>query len=63
LPQHEGGQAHLSQAAEGFVLCSQSIVTDKLGSHAAAKREILLGVEHRPSRYLNNRCEVSHQAI
>ena len=27
----------------------------------AAKREILPGVEHRQSRYLNNRCEVSHQ--
>ena len=37
------------------------IVTDKLGSYAAAKREILPGVEHRQSRYLNNRCEVSHQ--
>jgi putative transposase len=37
------------------------MVTDKLGSYAAAKREILPGVEHRQSRYLNNRCEVSHQ--
>jgi putative transposase len=27
----------------------------------AAKREILPGVEHRQSRYLNNRCEVLHQ--
>jgi putative transposase len=26
----------------------------------AAKREILPGVEHRQSRYLNNRCENSH---
>ena len=34
------------------------IVTDKLGSCGAAKREILPGVEHRQSRYLNNRCEV-----
>ena len=30
-------------------------------SYGAAKREILPGVEHRQSRYLNNRCEVSHQ--
>jgi putative transposase len=37
------------------------IVTDKLGSYGTAKREILPGVEHRQSRYLNNRCEVSHQ--
>jgi putative transposase len=26
-----------------------------------AKREILPGVEHRQSRYLNNRCENSHR--
>ena len=37
------------------------IVTDKMRSYAAAKREILPGVEHRQSRYLNNRAEVSHQ--
>lgn len=37
------------------------IVTDKLRSYAAAKREILPHVEHRQSRYLNNRAEVSHQ--
>jgi len=34
------------------------IVTDKLRSYAAAKREVLPGVEHRQSRYLNNRAEV-----
>jgi putative transposase len=38
-------------------------VTDKLKSYAAAKRDILPGVEHRQSRYLNNRAEVSHQPI
>lgn len=37
------------------------IITDKLKSYGAAKREILPGVEHRPSRYLNNRCENSHR--
>jgi putative transposase len=36
-------------------------VTDKLKSHGAAKREVLPGVEHRRSRDLNNRAEVSHQ--
>jgi putative transposase len=36
-------------------------VTDRLGSYGAAKREILPGVEHRQTRYLNNCCEVSHQ--
>jgi putative transposase len=37
------------------------IVTAKLKSYAAAKREILPSVEHRQSRYPNNRAEVSHQ--
>ncbi len=37
------------------------IVTDKLRSYAAAKREVLPGVEHRQNRCLNNRAEVSHQ--
>jgi len=36
-------------------------VTDKLRSYAAAKREIVPGVEHQQSRYLNNRAKVSHQ--
>jgi putative transposase len=37
------------------------IITDKLRSYGAAKREILPGVEHRQHRYLNNRAENSHQ--
>jgi putative transposase len=37
------------------------IVTDKLKSYEAAKREILPGVEHNQHRYLNNRAENSHQ--
>jgi putative transposase len=35
------------------------IIMDKLKSYGAAKCEILPGVEHRQSRYLNNRCEYS----
>jgi putative transposase len=46
---------------KGLCYVPRVIVTDKLGSYGAAKREILPGVEHRQSRYLNNRCEVSHQ--
>src|ERR687885_1098859 len=45
----------------GLQYVPRVIVTDKLRSYAAAKREILPGVEHRQSRYLNNRVEVSHQ--
>jgi transposase-like protein len=37
------------------------IVTDKLRSYGAAKREVLPDVEHRQSRYLNNRAENSHR--
>jgi len=46
---------------KGLCYVPRVIVTDKLGSYGAAKREILPSVEHRQSRYLNNRCEVSHQ--
>lgn len=37
------------------------IVTDKLRSYGAAHREIMPSVEHRQSKYLNNRAENSHQ--
>jgi putative transposase len=37
------------------------IITDKLQSYGAAKRELLPSVEHRQHRYLNNRAENSHQ--
>jgi putative transposase len=33
------------------------LITDKLRSCAAAKREIMPGVEHRPHKGLNNRAE------
>jgi len=46
---------------KGLQYVPRVIVTDKLRSYAAAKREILPGIEHRQSRYLNNRAEVSHQ--
>src|SRR6186713_3370487 len=37
------------------------MITDKLGSYGAAKKEILPGVEHRQHKGLNNRAENSHQ--
>jgi putative transposase len=37
------------------------LITDKLKSYAAAKREIAPGVEHRQHKGLNNRAENSHQ--
>jgi putative transposase len=46
---------------KGLTYVPRVIVTDKLQSYGAAKREILPGVEHRQHRYLNNRAENSHQ--
>ena len=37
------------------------MITDKLASYGAAKREIMPGVEHRKHKGLNNRAENSHQ--
>jgi len=37
------------------------IVTDKLRSYSAAKREIMPKVDHSTQQYENNRCELSHQ--
>ncbi len=37
------------------------VVTDKLRSYGAAHREVMPSVEHRQSKYLNNRAENSHQ--
>ncbi len=46
---------------KGLTYVPRVIITDKLKSYGAAKREILPGVEHRQSRYLNNRCEHAHR--
>jgi putative transposase len=37
------------------------IITDKLASYSAAKREVMPGVAHRRHKGLNNRAENSHQ--
>ena len=39
------------------------VITDKLRSYGAAKREIMPGVEHRSHKGLNNRAENSHQPV
>jgi putative transposase len=46
---------------KGLQYVPRVIITEKLKSDGAAKWEILPGVEHRQSRYLNNRCEHSHR--
>jgi putative transposase len=37
------------------------LITDKLGSYGVAHRRLIPSVEHRRSKYLNNRAENSHQ--
>ena len=37
------------------------LVTDNLRSYQVAHRAVMASVEHRQSRYLNNRAENSHQ--
>ncbi|UUE28740.1 IS6 family transposase (plasmid) [Rhodococcus qingshengii] len=46
---------------KGLGYVPRVIVTDKLGSYQVAHREMLSSVEHRQSKYLNNRAENSHQ--
>src|SRR5690606_34622791 len=50
----------LRKLLKGQGVASRVMVTDKLGSYAAAKREIMPGVEHRSHKGLNNRAENSH---
>ncbi|GHO60531.1 hypothetical protein KSB_90060 [Ktedonobacter robiniae] len=46
---------------KGLQYVPRVIITDKLKSYGAAKREILPGVAHRQHKGLNNRAENSHQ--
>src|SRR5271165_572051 len=46
---------------KGLQYVPRVIVTDKLKSYGVAKRHLLPDVEHRQSRYLNNRAENSHR--
>jgi putative transposase len=45
---------------KGLDYVRRVIVTDKLRSYGVAQRQLLPTVEHRQSRYLNNRAENSH---
>ena len=46
---------------KGLQYVPRVIVTDKLRSYGVVQRHLLPGVEHRQSRYLNNRAENSHR--
>ena len=51
----------LRKLLTGLQYVPRVLVTDKLGSYASARRRVLRSVEHRQSKYLNNRAENSHQ--
>ncbi|MDI9916808.1 DDE-type integrase/transposase/recombinase [Rhodococcus sp. IEGM 1379] len=46
---------------KGLEYVPRVIVTDTLGSYQVAHRELMPSVEHRRSRYVNDRAENSHQ--
>jgi putative transposase len=46
---------------KGLTYVQRVMITNKLTSYGAAKREVLPSVEHRQHRDLNNRAENSHQ--
>jgi len=46
---------------KGLQYAPRVIITDKLKSYSAAKKEVMPGVEHRQHKGLNNRAENSHQ--
>src|ERR1700731_2618929 len=46
---------------KGLKYVPRVIVTDKLRSYGVAQRQLLPKIEHRQSRYLNNRAENSHR--
>ena len=46
---------------KGMQYVPRKIVTDKLGSYGAARKELLPAVIHEQGKRMNNRAEVSHQ--
>ncbi len=57
----EAAKRFFRKLLRGLQYVPRVIVIDKLRRYGGAKRAILPSVEHRQSRYLNNRAEVSHQ--
>jgi putative transposase len=51
----------LKRLLKGLQYTPRVLITDKLKSYGVAERELLPDVEHRESRYLNNRVENSHR--
>src|ERR1700690_24480 len=56
-----GAKRIFKRLLKGLQYVPRVLIIDKLGSYGVAKRELLPDVEHRKSRYLNNRAENSHR--
>lgn len=57
----EAAKRFFKRLLKGLQYAPRVLVTDKLGSYGVAKRALMPDVEHRKSRYLNNRAENSHR--
>ena len=51
----------LRKLLKGLAYVPRVVITDKLASYGAARRDVLPNVEHRRHKGLNNRAENSHQ--
>ncbi len=51
----------LRKVPKGCMYVPRVLITDKLGSYEAAHKDVMLSVEHRKHKRLNNRAENSHQ--
>ncbi|ADY67781.1 putative transposase (plasmid) [Agrobacterium tumefaciens] len=57
---HHGCEAIVDQTAEEARPRAEKIITDKLRSYGAAKRDVMPAIEHRSHKGLDNRAENSH---
>jgi putative transposase len=57
----QAAKRFLRKLLNGLRYAPRVLITDKLKSYAAAKKQIMPGVEHRQHKGLNNRAELSHQ--
>jgi putative transposase len=57
----EAAKKFFRKLLKGLRYVPRVLVTDKLASYGAAHRQVMASVEHRQSKYLNNRAENSHQ--
>jgi putative transposase len=57
----QAAKRFLRKLLKGLRYAPRVLITDKLKSYTAAKKQIMPGVEHRQHKGLNNRAELSHQ--